>query len=717
MFESFYGLTSNPFRMSADEQFRYAHRAYVKAWSYIKYALEQGEGFVLITGRPGTGKTTLIRDTLSEIDRDRIYAVNLVSNQLQGEELLRLVALEFGFEAQEFNKATLLTRIEHQALVLREEGRRVVVIVDEAQHLSANGLEELRLLSNLQTSDQPLFQIVLVGQEELRSLIYGRAMENITQRIVASCRLEPMQAQQVQGYVEHRLGLVGWEGDPEFDSSVFELLYRIAHGVPREINLVMARLLLYGALERKHHLQRQDLLIVLKELVDERRLTFDQTLLVEELHTTVSEGVSAEEATADAGDGSETREAATAAVSAETVEVETEDTPPKDDEAVTDTGVPEQEALVAEMPDASTEERHPEDDEAATDTRVPEQEALAAEMPDASKEDRHPKAVEVFADIPVPEHEAPATQASHTSTAKTEEFVPIWNDRDESVPTKQGVGDEALLAGDEEVPDDLPPMPVMSDEEEHRPHGLLTDVDELLGEEQDSSEGTGKRWRWFFYPVAVAVLLIALLIPKPDDMSLLWNDVLQWAADLFGSAQVISQQDEQRAQVSSREDSNSESPADESSISPQDNQGSPEQAQGAQSSPPATKESGRNDAKSGNNLVKVPKDSGQGYWLLLDKMSGELTDESRATYAALVNRLKADTSLIVVLTGVSDNGLDPIKQLRDALKQAEGTSDLLVNDGIDRQRLVVEGKAGAEAGHTSAVHVRLKTPVRVGSQD
>ncbi|MEJ2454643.1 MAG: AAA family ATPase [Candidatus Thiodiazotropha sp.] len=717
MFESFYGLTSNPFRMSADEQFRYAHRAYVKAWSYIKYALEQGEGFVLITGRPGTGKTTLIRDTLSEIDSDRIYAVNLVSNQLQGEELLRLVALEFGFEAQEFNKATLLTRIEQQALALHEEGRRVVVIVDEAQNLSANGLEELRLLSNLQTSNQPLFQIVLVGQEELRSLIYGRAMENITQRIVASCRLEPMQAQQVQGYIEHRLGLVGWEGDPEFDTNVFELLYRITHGVPREINLVMARLLLYGGLEKKHHLHRPDLLIVLKELVDERRLTFDQTLLVEELHATVSEGVSAEETTAGAGDGSETREATTAGVSAETVEVAVEDKPPKDDETVTDTRVPEQEALAAELPDASTEDRHPEDDAAVADTRVPEQEALAAEMPDASTGDQHPKDVGVFADILVPEQEAPATETSDTSTVETEEFVPIWNDRDESVQTKQRIGDDALLTGDEEVPDDLPPMPVMSDEDEHRPQGLLTDVGELLGEEQDSREGGGKRWRWFFYPVAVAVLLIALLIPKPDDISVLWHDVLQWATDLFGSAQVISQRDEQRAQTSSKEDSNSDSPADESSIPSQDNQGPPMQAQGTQASSPATKESDRSDTKSGSNLVKLPKDWGQGYWLLLDKMSGELTDESRATYAALVQRLKADTSLIVVLTGVSDNGMDPIKQLRDALKQAERTSDLLVNDGIDRQRLVVEGKAGAEAGHTSAVHVRLKSPVRVGSQD
>ena len=193
MFESFYGLSANPFRLSADERFRFAHRAYAKAWSYLKYAFEQGEGFVLITGRPGTGKTTLIRDIMSELDESKILAVNLVTNQFQSEELLRKVALSFGYDAQNYNKATLLTKISDHAMQEHAAGRHVAIIVDEAQNLTDNGLEELRLISNLQVGNQPLFQIFLIGQEELRSLIYGQGLENIRQRIVASCRVEPME--------------------------------------------------------------------------------------------------------------------------------------------------------------------------------------------------------------------------------------------------------------------------------------------------------------------------------------------------------------------------------------------------------------------------------------------------------------------------------------------------------------------------------------------
>ncbi len=654
MFESFYGLTTNPFRMSADEQFRYAHRAYVKAWSYIKYALEQGEGFVLITGRPGTGKTTLVRDTLSELDNDRIYAVNLVSNQLQGEELLRLVALEFGYQAQEFNKATLLTRIEQHALSLHEQGRRVVVIVDEAQNLSGNGLEELRLLSNLQIGNQPLFQIVLVGQEELRSLIYGREMENITQRIVASCRLEPMQAQQVQGYVEHRLSLTGWDKDPKFDTDIFELLHRIAHGVPREINLVMARLLLYGALEKKHHLNSQDLLIVLKELVEERRLTFDQTLLVEELHNTAAAEGSVEETKAEDADGNvpESHEAATTAVSADSMEDE--------------------------------------------------------------REDRQQEAAEEVDEIRVPEQEAPAAEIPDTSAVETEEFVPMWNDRDETAPTSQQIEDEALLTGDEAFLGELPPMPVLPDEEERRPQGLLTDVDELLGEEHASREGVGKLWRWFFYPMAIAALLIALLIPNTNDLTVLWRDVVQWAGGFFGSAPVTERHGEQDSQLPPRGKASDGPPADGAAIPGADNPDRQERARGSRSSSSAVQGSAGNARESDGSVAAVLKGSDQDLWLVIDKTSGEPTRESQASYTELVQILKADTSLIVVLTGISESGLDPIAQLRDALEQAERASKLLVRDGITRQRIVVEGKAAGESERTKAVHVRLKPMVGVG---
>ncbi|MES9973069.1 MAG: AAA family ATPase, partial [Candidatus Thiodiazotropha sp.] len=273
MFESYYKLDANPFRLSADERFRFAHKNYLKAWSYLVYALEQGEGFIMVTGRPGSGKTTLIRDILSEVDKSKILAINLVTNQLQAEELLRKVALEYGLPAESFNKATLLTSIEDFVTKEYLAGRRAVIVIDEAQNLTLNGLEELRLLSNLQTGSHPLFQIFLIGQDDLRSLILSPEMEQIRQRMIASCQIETMDLQQTEGYIEHRLGIVGWNQDPVFDEAIFPLIHYLSDGIPRKINHIVSRLLLYGALEEKHELTEDDVWIVARELFDEERLS------------------------------------------------------------------------------------------------------------------------------------------------------------------------------------------------------------------------------------------------------------------------------------------------------------------------------------------------------------------------------------------------------------------------------------------------------------
>ncbi|MEW8069607.1 MAG: AAA family ATPase [Candidatus Thiodiazotropha sp.] len=273
MFESYYKLDANPFRLSADERFRFAHKNYLKAWSYLRYALEQGEGFIMVTGRPGSGKTTLIRDILSEVDNSKILAINLVTNQLQAEELLRKVALEFGLPAESFNKATLLTSIENFVTKEYQAGRRAVIVIDEAQNLTLNGLEELRLLSNLQSGSHPLFQIFLIGQEELRSLILSPEMEQIRQRMIASCQIETMDVQQTEGYIEHRLGIVGWNRDPMFAEAIFPLIHYLSGGIPRKINHIVSRLLLYGALEEKHEFTEEDVWIVARELFDEERLS------------------------------------------------------------------------------------------------------------------------------------------------------------------------------------------------------------------------------------------------------------------------------------------------------------------------------------------------------------------------------------------------------------------------------------------------------------
>ncbi|MEW8377754.1 MAG: AAA family ATPase [Candidatus Thiodiazotropha taylori] len=273
MYESFFGFKDTPFRLSADEKFRYAHKNYLRASAYLAYALQQSEGFVMITGQPGSGKTTLVRDVISEIDNAKYNALNLVTSQLQAEELLRKVALEYGLPAETYNKATLLTSISKHLADLYDRGQRSILFLDEAQNLSVNGLEELRLLSNLQKGNCSLLQIVLIGHDELRELVLNPKMEHIQQRLIATCQIKPMSAQQSREYIIHRLDIVGWQQDPQLADEVYGLVHEAAQGVPRKINHLMSRLLLFASLEEKHSLIDEDVLVIIEELVEERRIT------------------------------------------------------------------------------------------------------------------------------------------------------------------------------------------------------------------------------------------------------------------------------------------------------------------------------------------------------------------------------------------------------------------------------------------------------------
>ncbi|MEW8494352.1 MAG: AAA family ATPase [Candidatus Thiodiazotropha taylori] len=273
MYESFFGFKDTPFRLSADEKFRYAHKNYLRASAYLAYALQQSEGFVMITGQPGSGKTTLVRDVISEIDNAKYNALNLVTSQLQAEELLRKVALEYGLPAETYNKATLLTSISKHLADLYDRGQRSILFLDEAQNLSVNGLEELRLLSNLQKGNCSLLQIVLIGHDELRELVLNPKMEHIQQRLIATCQIKPMSVQQSREYIIHRLDIVGWQQDPQLADEVYGLVHEAAQGVPRKINHLMSRLLLFASLEEKHSLIDEDVLVIIEELVEERRIT------------------------------------------------------------------------------------------------------------------------------------------------------------------------------------------------------------------------------------------------------------------------------------------------------------------------------------------------------------------------------------------------------------------------------------------------------------
>lgn len=266
MYESFYKLKEEPFRLSPDHRFSSRHPTYARAADYLRYGVERAEGIVMITGAPGTGKSTLVGDLIDGISPTRVLVANLVINQLEGDDLLRATAYAFGLRAEGLDKATVLHRIEDFFIQQAEAERRVLLVVDEAQGLPARALEELRLLTNLQLRGQPLLQVFLLGQEGLLEVVHDPSMEQLQQRIIAACHLEPLNEDETRTYVENRLEYAGWQGDPAIMDEAFSLIHQFSRGIPRRINLLCSRLLLYGSVDEKHELDGEDVQNVIEDL-------------------------------------------------------------------------------------------------------------------------------------------------------------------------------------------------------------------------------------------------------------------------------------------------------------------------------------------------------------------------------------------------------------------------------------------------------------------
>jgi general secretion pathway protein A len=215
MYETFYHLSATPFRLTPDPKFCFSHSGYEQAHAYLQYAFELGEGFILLTGRPGAGKTTLIETFLGELEAKAAVTARVVVSHLETTDLLRSVAYRYDLEAEGLDKATLLKRIAEFFSRQKRLGRRVLLVIDEAQGLSHSSLEELRLMADLQERGHPLLQIFLVGQESLRNVMREPETEQFQQRVIGTCRLGPMSLAETRSYVEHRLRRAGWTGDPE----------------------------------------------------------------------------------------------------------------------------------------------------------------------------------------------------------------------------------------------------------------------------------------------------------------------------------------------------------------------------------------------------------------------------------------------------------------------------------------------------------------------
>ncbi len=269
MYESFFGLTGKPFQLSPDPAFFFGSKGHSSAFSYMKYGVYQGEGFLVVTGDIGTGKTTLVRALLNELNTREVVAAQIVSTQLDADDLLRSVATAFGISVQMDGKAYLISTIEAFLLTTFQKRRRALLIVDEAQNLGARSLEELRMLSNFQCGDHALLQSFLIGQPELRMLMRSPLMEQFRQRVIASYHLGPLDQGETRAYVEHRLGHVGWTDDPRFEVDAFVEIYRATGGVPRRINSLANRILLAAYLSEKHVVSRADVSAAAAEMESE----------------------------------------------------------------------------------------------------------------------------------------------------------------------------------------------------------------------------------------------------------------------------------------------------------------------------------------------------------------------------------------------------------------------------------------------------------------
>lgn len=271
VYKSCYKLQGQPFRLSPDYRFSFSHRTYDEAKAYLKYAVSEGEGFVVITGAPGTGKTTLIGALLAELDSANVKVATLVNEQLDTRDLVERVNAAFDLpEDSDIAPHPKLMRFLNQN---KESGGRAILIVDEAQSLGPEALEELRLLSNLQNYDGLLLQVFLLGQDPLLEIIRAPGMEQLQQRLIAASHLEPLELNETVAYVEHRLRKVGWQNDPSFTEESMNLIHKFSGGVPRRINLICHRLFLRGGLERKSELKGEDALQVIVELHKEGLLT------------------------------------------------------------------------------------------------------------------------------------------------------------------------------------------------------------------------------------------------------------------------------------------------------------------------------------------------------------------------------------------------------------------------------------------------------------
>ena len=291
MYTEYYHLSAKPFQLKPDPDFFFGSAGHKRAMAYLEYGMAQEEGFIIITGEVGAGKTTLVRNLFRKMQSDKIVAAQIANTGLNSDDTLRIVSAAFGLAYENLDKASLLIGIEKFLHQCDQNGKRALLVVDEAQNLSSHTVEELRMLSNYQTDKRPLLQTFLLGQPEFRKILLGEDMQQLRQRVAATYHLGPMNPAETKSYIEHRLSTAGWNNDPSFSEDAFTAIYDYTGGIPRKINTLCERVLLMGCLEEIHELGVTEINDVIRDIQQEYDMPIVETKIpeVSEVTTNTSE--------------------------------------------------------------------------------------------------------------------------------------------------------------------------------------------------------------------------------------------------------------------------------------------------------------------------------------------------------------------------------------------------------------------------------------------
>ena len=269
MYEEFFHLSAPPFRINPDPKYFFGSKSHNKAMAYLHYGLRQAEGFIVITGEIGAGKSMLIGHLLDQLERSNVVAAHLLTPNLKAEDLLSHLLSAFHIEPAGGGATAEIEAFEDFLYDQMNRGRRVLLIVDEAQNLPVETIEELRVLSNMDYDGTPLFQVFLVGQPDFRDVLARPDMEQLRQRVIASYHLSPLDPEETRDYIEHRLRVAGWDGDPSITDEAHRFIHLATGGTPRRINKLCNRLMLSCALDGRHQVNGGLVAHVVADLADE----------------------------------------------------------------------------------------------------------------------------------------------------------------------------------------------------------------------------------------------------------------------------------------------------------------------------------------------------------------------------------------------------------------------------------------------------------------